>query len=377
MADAIRELVEQIHASSGQIVLAAAGGGSGAIAELLAVPGASATVLEATIPYAEQAMIDWLGGRPDQFCAPRTARAMAVRAFFRARRYAKPSAVPIGVACTAGLTTNRERRGPHSIHLAVQTTALTASWSLQLRKGMRGRTAEEQLTSRLLIGAIAETCGVDRQAINSVQRESLLEGEVIDQSRCVPPQAWQDLFLAKTEIYRRNRSMSRTIFPGAFNPLHKGHRRMAQIAEETFGEPVSFELSILNVDKPPLDYLEIEHRVGQFSEEQSVFLSRAATFVQKSKLFAGATFVVGVDTLRRIASPSYYNDDPTACSAALSQILEQGCRFLVFGRDMGVGFARLADLDLPDSLLEVCREIPPEKFREDVSSTGIRREKMG
>jgi len=39
---------------------------------------------------------------------------------------------------------------------------------------------------------------------------------------------------------------------------------------------------------------------------------------------------------------------------------------------MGVGFIRLADLDLPDSLRALCREVPPEVFREDVSSTAIR-----
>ena len=39
---------------------------------------------------------------------------------------------------------------------------------------------------------------------------------------------------------------------------------------------------------------------------------------------------------------------------------------------MGTGFVRLADLDLPDELRALCREVPPEVFREDVSSTGIR-----
>ena len=40
---------------------------------------------------------------------------------------------------------------------------------------------------------------------------------------------------------------------------------------------------------------------------------------------------------------------------------------------MGGSFIRLGDLDLPDSLRALCREVPPELFREDVSSTELRR----
>ena len=77
--------------------------------------------------------------------------------------------------------------------------------------------------------------------------------------------------------------------------------------------------------------------------------------------------------MRRIAAPQYYGGNPTACQCAIERIASRGCRFLVFGRQMGVGFVRLADLDLPDSLHVLCREVPPEVFREDVSSTAIRK----
>ena len=57
----------------------------------------------------------------------------------------------------------------------------------------------------------------------------------------------------------------------------------------------------------------------------------------------------------------------------MERIAGRGCRFLVFGRDLGVGFLRLGDLDLPDSLRALCREVPPEVFREEISSTAIRK----
>jgi hypothetical protein len=148
---------------------------------------------------------------------------------------------------------------------------------------------------------------------------------------------------------------------------------MIEIAREILRVPVAVEISIVNVEKPPLDYFEIERRVRQFPPEQTIWLSRAATFEEKSRLFPGATFVVGVDTLRRIAAPGFYGNDTAACQAAIGRIAGRGCRFLVFGRRMGTGFVRLSDLDLPDALRIICREVPADAFREDVSSTELRK----
>jgi hypothetical protein len=104
-----------------------------------------------------------------------------------------------------------------------------------------------------------------------------------------------------------------------------------------------------------------------------VYLTRAATFAEKSRLLPGATFLVGADTLERIASPRYHGDNPSAHHYAIERLADRGCRFLVFGRDLGAGFLRLSELDLPDSLRRLCREVPPEVFREDVSSTELRK----
>jgi hypothetical protein len=150
---------------------------------------------------------------------------------------------------------------------------------------------------------------------------------------------------------------------------------MAEIAQEVLGQPTAMEISILNVDKPALDYLEIDRRLRQFPPEQAVWLTRAATFEDKSRLFPGATFVVGADTLRRIADPRYYGNDPAVTTQAIQRIVARDCRFLVFGRAVESSFVRLADLDLPQMLRRACHEIPPEKFREDVSSTALRRER--
>jgi hypothetical protein len=327
-------------------------------------------VLEAIVPYCEAAMIDYLGGRPEQFCSPQTARAMAAAAWHRARKYDPSGPAPAGVGCTAGLMTDRPRRGPHRAHVAVQTAGRTATWSLELKKGRRNRQEEEHLVGRIVLNVLADACGVPSQL-----DLPLVEGERIEQTETVAPQFWQAVMMGRTEAecVRGDKRPGAALFPGAFNPLHAGHRQMAQIAQEILGVPVDAEMSIFNVDKPPLDYAEIERRLAQFPPQQAVWLTRAATFEEKSRLFPRAVFVVGVDTLRRIAAAEYYGGDRRACLAALEDIAGRGCRFLVFARTVGEKMLRLAGLELPDFFRDACREVPPEQFRDDVSSTAIRK----
>ena len=77
---------------------------------------------------------------------------------------------------------------------ALQTQCLTASWYLPLQKDRRSRLEEERLAGRLLLNVLAEACGIaDRLTLE------LLEGEPVEESRTVAPQAWQDLLLGRVE----------------------------------------------------------------------------------------------------------------------------------------------------------------------------------
>src|SRR5437016_12595489 len=114
-----RELIEALHRESPyQYVLALAGGGTGAAAQLLNVPGGSRTLLEVAVPYGQQALSEFLGRVPEQFCSAATSLTLARRALERARWLA--AGLPVaGVGCTASLATDRPKKGDHRFHVAV------------------------------------------------------------------------------------------------------------------------------------------------------------------------------------------------------------------------------------------------------------------
>ncbi len=173
-----------------------------------------------------------------------------------------------------------------------------------------------------------------------------------------------------------------TVLPGAFNPLHAGHEGMLAAAAEITGQAVSFELSVVNVDKPELPESEVRSRLVQFSGRFTVLVSRAPTFLEKSRLMPDTSFVIGYDTAVRLFDDRYYpeydvNSDlertGSATLSAMSEIRRNGCDFVVAGRVTDEGFRTVDDLDVPDGYREMLQEIPRDVFRDDISSTQIRR----
>ena len=167
--------------------------------------------------------------------------------------------------------------------------------------------------------------------------------------------------------------LPRGVLAGSFDPLHAGHIGLARVAAEILGGPVAFEISVLNVDKPPLGPDAARGRLLPFAWHGTMELTRAPTFLEKSRVLPGVTFVVGADTAERIIEPKYYAESVTKLLAALHEIADRGCHFLVAGRRDATGrFQTLADIRIPQQFANLFTAIPESRFRLDLSSTDLR-----
>ncbi len=382
MDPATRQLIEALHRAPHKCVLALTGGGSGALAQLLEVPGGSGTILEAVVPYHELALAEFLGQIPAHCCSAETSQGMARRALARAAWLAPTEAV-LGLGATASLATARPKRGDHRFHVSVACEDRLLSAALVLTKGARTRAEEEAILDAVILNVLAEASQLcQRLAL------PLLAGEQLVQEQR-PVGLLPSFQAGKVEVLQARLDgrlaadswpieWPPALLPGAFNPVHQGHWQLAAAASRLLGRAVAFELSVTNVDKPELTLREARRRLAQFTWRGSVWLTRAPTFVQKSLLFPGAVFVVGVDTAERILAPRYYQGGEPGLAEGIATIRQQGCHFLVAGRVDGSGhFRSLEDLDIPASCRALFAAIPQEDFQVDISSTELRKQSPG
>ena len=385
IADVIDEVIVKIHAKPHKSVLAVAGAGSGAMSWLLGVSGASRTLLETRVPYGRLSMIDLVGHEPEQYVSPQTAREMARAAYRRGLQLREDDSPVVGLSCTATIATDRPKRGDHRACIAAWDDTRVTTYNLVLEKGKRDRVGEEHVVSRLVIRALAQAFGLEADlpsGLTEVERpevltadhpgpiQRLLSGEV--NTALAQPDG--RVLTDETESFDRI-----AVLPGSFSPLHYGHEELARVAGEILGMEVVYELSVVNVDKPPLEESEILNRISQFagSEEGSigkgsVALTRAETFRKKADLFPNSFFVIGWDTVTRLIDPKYYGGAESAMLTALAEIWAAGCRFLVAGRAGGDVFHTLEEVAIPQGFRPLFQSIPESAFRADVSSTELR-----
>ena len=156
-------------------VVVVTGGGTQAMADLFAVPGASRTVLEALVPYSDRSMDGFLGHRPAQAVSADTSAALARKAYEKALALRPgPDVAVLGVACTAALVTDRPRRGEHRAHVAVCRGESVEVRSVTLEKNARTRGGEERVVADLVLSVLGRACGLD-----AAMCDALLPGEPV------------------------------------------------------------------------------------------------------------------------------------------------------------------------------------------------------
>lgn len=373
-------LVQRIHDSDTLAVVAVAGAGTEAISWLLGVAGASRTVLEILVPYASSSLTEFVGSEPDQFVSEETAAAMAKSAYRRALQLREGASPVVGIACTATIATDRPKRGDHRCHIAAWSGSGVSTYNLTFVKGLRDRAGEDEIASKLVLRALAESATIPFDADLHMD-----PSERVQTTTVTYPDAIAALMAGHIEQavihpdgqQRADEPVRGGILSGSFNPLHEGHEEMAKAASHIIGDAVSYELSVANVDKPPLQEDEVRRRVAQFAGKEDIVLTRVPVFYEKATLLSGCTFIIGVDTAVRLFDPRYYGNSAAQMLLAFEQMRRRGCNFLVAGRVSGDTFQTLADVPVPHGIASMFTAMPESAFRSDISSTQIRSAQSG
>ncbi len=386
----IPTLVKRIHDSPHKGVLAITGGGSEVVSDLLRYGGGSSTVLDAVVPYANPALDKYLGGKSDKYCSADTARNMAMASYQRARVLSPETPLEhlfgLGVTCSLGKYGPERPDRKHLAYVSLQTHDTTYTFGADLEH--HDRHEEEELVAQVSLQVVGMACGFEKPDWlhrNPGWFKSVEESE----ERPFSPLVYRLVngLTQVTSIVINPHALERpkVILPGSFNPLHKCHLMMAQASfegaggEATKGVPVDLEISVLNVDKPALNYYALNRRIEQITSEVTgkpfigqLYLTAAPTFKHKSGLFGNAlqdvTILVGRDTLRRINDPKYCD---RGCTLGIDlDFLEiHNTKFLAFHR---VGET---PVDLHPQLEKMTTHVPETIFRDDgTSSSNIRKE---
>lgn len=331
-------------------VLYVAGGGFDVIGELTRYGGSSAKLLEVVCNQSTKVTDELLGYTPDKYVSKETVLRLAVQAYSRAVELSG-NKESYGVAVTSKLTVDNEREGRENVcYIATHTHNNTGYYKCSVDKNHRW--AQENQIVAYILQAIGVTAN-ERNIV--LQKEWNVANNVF--MGCPIPETPLQKYIAYNQRQLENplvSCQSPVIFPGSFNPIHEGHLQLAREASRYTGKRVWLELSVINPDKPRLDFVTISDRIQNMSEAvlendflAGYIISACPLFVDKINHYKKPIFVVGGDTIDRISNGNYGDLSVESCTTLYHTA---GVKFL-YGQRKGL------DLKIRDSLKPICYEL--------------------
>lgn len=359
-----------------KLVLYITGGGSRAISLLLENGGASKYLLEAYVPYSNEAL-ERLIGPTSKSVSASTAELMAFAAYRKAKLASREekNSVPVGIGCTASLSKDNQREGRfNGAYVYLVKPLGVQEWKVEFHSDAPRIEQENELAQIIVDIAFGKL-----KPENTLTRKLTVRSS---SSLYMPIREREDvLFLADVAI----ETPIKLVLPGSFNPIHDGHIGMMRIAQEMTGLQGVYEISAANRDKDPITITDMADRVHAIARAGGkAILTNAKLFKDKYKLLRNnghieVTFAIGSDTFSRLANDTAKEGFNFRCEFQRA-LIAGSVKFIVFGRRFvgahgsvhSTGKEFIPAGDLGRVFLEASTFVPEEIFSSNISSTEIR-----
>jgi hypothetical protein len=329
-------------------------------------PGCSKYLVGFFTPYAKTELQEFIGYEPEgSFVSKEVAYDLAMASYIRAAKFKVQKASdgePIGIGITAAVATNRIPRSEQRAFICVITKdkALLHEVKLEKTLGESHREAHDQIIA-------AEAENVLICAINWMTHPyTNCTNEALDRFYQYPT------FLSNS---RTKESFGAALYlPASLNPIHDGHRELAQTAESVCVGFLSdggckYLISTLSPHKGEMTLQEMLFKAGMLRAEKTFrdfeFTKNEPLFLDKARKRPNSIFIIGADTMERFLDPKW-GPNPIELLKELNGLQTT---FLVMGRVIDGIFKTVNDIDVPEDYKHM---FVPMDGRVDISSTEIR-----
>lgn len=362
--------IKEINESSYKFATYITGGGTSFIPKFLSQTGGSSSVIFADVPYNQKRFNQIIEGEPDKYVSDDAANKLATKAYLEAVEITDCNQTTIGVGVSAALTKEQnERSGRKNLaYISLVIGNYLYSYKVEIT-GVSSRVTQDELIAQNILNLLYfYTIDSEVEAPAGTKLEKLYESSVIEPIHKVYRRQSNLSLIDRREEYPSELERL-VVFAGSFNLCHAAHLSIFEKAKEVLGQQPILEISVFNIQKPLVDYKDLNERIqdiefGFVGLEPSIAVVNKSKFVDKAELYwqeigySELVFVVGQDTWNKI---SY---------SQLEELHRKNVKFLVFGRNN----EKLPE-KYDDPLVEECliRDKEAQDFDYNISSSYLRK----
>lgn len=288
----MKDTFDSLKRIGATLYISAAGGGSKAISGISAFPSRSSVILGANFLNCTNLFKQFVGvSEWSKYASAQSAEKLALKS----QQIGKFARTHVGIGIVASLATYNERVGRDNV---VNICAIGYNFKITKSVKFPQYNLSPDLTRAVqeseIEGTICNLINLFEQILKygagSMASNAYLGFKI---------EYITDLPIIKEDVIN--------IYPGSFNPIHDGHKYIAERSEVITGAKTYYELSLLNFEKTAIDFDIFSQRVKAM--DRKVIPSYQKTFVEKYTFIKQQypnlkliNFICGIDTFERISS---------------------------------------------------------------------------